>query len=76
MEKLSFLTVDEITSILKVNKMTIYRYIKRGQLKAYLFGKDYRINNADFEEFLNQALVRAEESSKKHTSCIKNVKKK
>lgn len=76
MKNLSFLTLDEVASILKVTKMTIYRYIKRGELKAYQFGKEYRVQTPDFEDFLKKALVRAEKSIKTHSSCIGVVKNK
>ncbi len=35
--------------------MTIYRYIKAGKVKAYKFGKEFRIDKAEFERFLNKA---------------------
>lgn len=47
-----FLTIEEIIKILKVSKMTIYRYINAGKLKAYKLGKEFRIDKKDFEEFL------------------------
>lgn len=49
-----FLTVEETAKILKVTKMTIYRYIKAGKLTAYKVGKDFRINKTEFDKFLNQ----------------------
>lgn len=52
--KEEFLTVREATELLKVNPMTIYRYIKAGKLPAYKIGKDYRIKKEDFEKFLEQ----------------------
>lgn len=52
--KYEFLTVEETAKILKVTKMTIYRYIKAKKLTAYKVGKDYRINKTEFDKFLNQ----------------------
>lgn len=52
--KYDFLTVDEISSILKVTKMTIYRYIKAGKITAYKVGKDYRISKVEFEQFIEK----------------------
>lgn len=49
-----FLTVEETAKILKVTKMTIYRYIKAKKLTAYKVGKDYRINKTEFDKFLNK----------------------
>ena len=50
--KYEFLTVKEVAEILKVTKMTIYRYIKAGKITAYKIGKDFRIEKAEFGKFL------------------------
>ena len=48
-----FYTVEETASLLKMSKMTVYRYIKAGKFPAYKVGKDYRIRIQDFERFLS-----------------------
>lgn len=48
-----FYTVDELCDILRVSRMTIYRYIKAKKLLAYKLGKEMRIAKADFQLFLN-----------------------
>ena len=53
-----FFTAQELAKILKVNIMTIYRYIKNGRLKAYKIGKEFRIEKNDFNLFLNQNKVK------------------
>jgi excisionase family DNA binding protein len=50
-----FYIAQELADKLRVNIMTIYRYIKAGKLKAYKFGKEFRIEKAEFEKFLNRA---------------------
>lgn len=55
----SFFTREQVAQILQVNPMTVYRMIQRGQLKAYKFGTDLRISEKDFNEFLQQSLIRA-----------------
>lgn len=50
--KYEFLTVEETAKILRVTKMTIYRYIKAGKITAYKIGKDFRINKDEFDRFL------------------------
>lgn len=55
--KYDFLTVEETALILKVNKMTIYRYIKAGRLAAYKTGKNFRISKEDFNMFLDKIKV-------------------
>lgn len=52
MSEKEFYLVDELADKLRVNRMTIYRYIKAGKLQAHKIGKDYRIRVIDFEQFL------------------------
>jgi excisionase family DNA binding protein len=47
-----FYTPLELSEILRVNKMTIYRYIRAGKIKAYKIGKDYRIEESEYQKFL------------------------
>jgi len=49
-----FYLVDELAEKLRVNRMTIYRYIKAGRLQAFKTGKEYRIAKVEFDRFLNQ----------------------
>lgn len=44
--------VDELAEKLRVNRMTIYRYIKAGKLIAIKIGKEFRIERAEFEKFI------------------------
>lgn len=57
MQEEKFYTTKELAGKLRVNIMTIYRYIKAGNLRAYKIGKDYRIDKNEFNEFLNKAKV-------------------
>lgn len=50
-----FYTAQELADKLRVNIMTIYRYIKAGKLKAYKIGKEYRIEQSEFVRFMNNA---------------------
>ena len=49
-----FYTAQELADKLRVNVMTIYRYIKAGKLKTYKIGKEFRIDKKEFNEFLNK----------------------
>lgn len=49
-----FYLVDELAEKLRVNRMTIYRYIKAGKLTASKVGKGYRITKAEFERLINE----------------------
>ncbi len=53
-----FYTPTELAENLKVNVMTIYRYIEASKLKAYKIGKEYRIDDVEFERFMKEALAR------------------
>ncbi len=52
--KKEFYTAQELANILKVNIMTIYRYIKAGKIKAYKIGKEFRIEKKEFDNFLDK----------------------
>ncbi len=47
-----FYTVEETAAMLKISKMTIYRYIKAGKIIAHKVGKDFRISAKDLDQFL------------------------
>lgn len=49
-----FYTTEELADCLKLNVMTIYRYIKSGKLKAYKIGKEFRIDKGEFNTFLKK----------------------
>ncbi|HEX8965192.1 MAG TPA: helix-turn-helix domain-containing protein [Patescibacteria group bacterium] len=48
----NFLTPKQVSEVLQLNILTIYSYIKHGQLTAVKLGKAYRIRKEDFEIFL------------------------
>lgn len=48
----SLYTTNEVAEILKVNRRTIFRYIKSGKLKAVKIGQ-WRIKQADLDNFIN-----------------------
>jgi excisionase family DNA binding protein len=47
-----FYTPHEIASMLKVNYMTVYRWIRAVKLEAYQVEKQYRIRESDFQKFM------------------------
>lgn len=50
-----FLKVEEVAEILKLNKMTIYRWIKKGKIKVSKMGRIIRISKSELERFLNES---------------------
>lgn len=47
-----FYKAEDLAEKLEVNIMTIYRYIKAGRLKAHKIGKEFRIEQKEFLNFL------------------------
>ena len=50
-----FYTVKEVMKLLKLSRLTIYRYIEAKKLKTYKFWLEHRIKKEDLENFLNQS---------------------
>lgn len=48
----SFYTVNEVAELLRVSKLTIWRYINAGKLPAYKLGRDWRIKKSELESFI------------------------
>lgn len=49
-----FYKAEDLAELLQVNIMTIYRYIKAGRIKAYKIGREYRVDNTEFQAFLKK----------------------
>ena len=47
-----YYTIQEIADILKVDYMTVYRWIRAGKLEAYQVQRQYRIKESDFNKFM------------------------
>jgi excisionase family DNA binding protein len=54
------LTVAEIASVMRVSRMTVYRLIRRGQLKAIRVGRNYRVREDDLNLYLEAQAVSGE----------------
>ena len=57
MKPQEFYKAQELADKLRVNIMTIYRYIKADKLKAYKIGKEFRIDHNEFQRFLRKSLI-------------------
>jgi excisionase family DNA binding protein len=55
-----WLSVVEVAKNLKMDEETVRKWIRRRQLKAYKFGRDYRIRREDFEAFIRERVVDSE----------------
>jgi excisionase family DNA binding protein len=57
------LTVAEVADMLRVSNMTVYRLIKAGQIGAIRVGKNYRIPQADLDDYLEGGVVQVEQTN-------------
>lgn len=51
------LTVAEVANVMRVSRMTVYRLIRRGQLKAIRVGRNYRVREEDLKAYLESSAV-------------------
>jgi len=51
------LTVAEVANVIRVSRMTVYRLIRRGQLKAIRVGRNYRVREDDLNQYLEAQAV-------------------
>ncbi|AKM83400.1 MAG: excisionase family DNA binding domain-containing protein [Candidatus Woesebacteria bacterium GW2011_GWF1_31_35] len=51
-----YLTLEEVSKKLKVNKITVYRMAKRGKIPAFKFGKVWRVDNKKLERMIERKL--------------------
>lgn len=47
----------EVAKKLGVSKMTVYRMIRRGELQGSKFGKTFRIQKEDLEQYMKDSLI-------------------
>jgi DNA binding domain, excisionase family len=52
---LEFYTINEVASLLKVNRATVERRIREKELKTYKFGGNIRMSKSDLMSFLDSA---------------------
>lgn len=48
-------TIEEISKLLKVSKLTVYDLIKKGEISAYRVGRQMRIDANDLDAYKNRA---------------------
>ena len=50
-----WMTPADVAERCGVTVMAVWAWIRRGKLKAYRFGRSYRIDARDFEQFMKDA---------------------
>lgn len=53
------LTVTELAEYLKIGTTQAYRILRRGELKAYKEGKDWKIPKESVKKYINTKLLNA-----------------
>lgn len=57
MRDFAFLTVAEVSAVMRVSKMTVYRMVHTGELPAVRVGRTFRINAQVVRDYLTGADV-------------------
>ena len=52
--KAKFFTAQEVSQLLQLSVLTIYKYIRENKLEALEFGGHYRIHKSSLEQFIAQ----------------------
>ena len=55
----SFLTVAEVATKMRVSKMTVYRLVHGGELPAVRVGRSFRVTEDDVNEYLRKSFYNA-----------------
>ena len=58
MQKIEYYTLDEVSVMLKVVYLTVYRWVRTGKLKAYKVGKQYRISKEQLDLFVGRDSIK------------------
>ena len=56
--KTNFLTVKEVSELLKLSVLTIYKYIRERRLEVVEFGGHYRIDKLSLDRFIDSHKIR------------------
>lgn len=54
----TFLTVAEVAEMLRVSRMTVYRWVHAGDMPAVRFGRSFRVPATAVESFMEEAALR------------------
>ena len=57
----NFLTVQEVSRLLRLSDLTLYKYIKEGDLEAVEFGGHYRVSKSSLDKFISSHKVEVKE---------------
>lgn len=55
-------TLSEVADTLKVSRRTVVLYIKKGQLKAFRLGTNYRVTQDSLSKFIHENTIKETKS--------------
>ena len=53
----NYLTVQEVSNLLRLSVLTIYKYIKEGKISVVEFGGHYRISQSSLDSFIGEHMI-------------------
>lgn len=53
----SFMTVAEVATVMRVSKMTVYRLVHSGELPAVRVGRSFRVPEEAVHDYLDGAFI-------------------
>lgn len=59
LSQVTFLTVTEVASLMRVSKMTVYRLVHSGELPAVRVGRSFRVPEQAVHEYLRASFIEA-----------------
>jgi len=54
-DMLEVFTLAEVSSILRIGRVTAWRLVTSGKLRAFRAGKNWRVQQVDLEKFIDKA---------------------
>ena len=57
LKNVRFLTIAEVAELMRVSKMTVYRWVHAGDIPAVRFGRSYRIPESAVTDALNNGVA-------------------
>lgn len=58
----NLLTPEQVARVLQVHVLTVYSYIRRGELDAVRLGRSYRIIPKDLERFIESNRIKKQQA--------------
>ncbi len=61
--RVRYLTVAEVAEVMRLSRMTVYRFVQRGDLPAVRVGRSYRVPADALERFLAEHEVLGDDAA-------------